>query len=584
MKKRIITYWLLLTVPTVIIAAVAFRLLQHEQERINQQALISARKSVQVIGDTLQGTVQAVEDELTAALIALDQQDIGNTLSLWELTNPLIRNTFILDPARGLLKPRPDDTVTGEEAQFINRYKALFSGRVPWQASALDRSNQNPKDESVSTIDSIASEPDNRSAQIPSKKVSPRQPSARRALLDLAKGVPEQSESASEELEVTQPVTSGWISWFADNNLFLLGWVKRQPDGYYYGVELEIMTLLSRLILDFPEPESLPEGIVYGLIDGAGNMLHQVGDAAVSRMRPDIEISLSPQLPHWQIVVFSTEEDAGGLSGSGFFMLSVLVLAIFITAIVVGGLLLTRQSLQNFRDARQKTNFVSNVSHELKTPLTSIRMYAELLSENRIKSDLKKKQYLQVITDESQRLTRLVNNVLDFSRLEQKRKQYRYENLDMRRFLIELLDAQKLRIDKSGMILDNQIPKTAVMVNTDRDAAEQVLLNLIDNAVKYAADGAILSVSLEEYDGFCRIKVKDRGPGVPESHQSRIFDKFHRVDDSLTARQPGSGLGLSISRHLLRDLNGDLYYESRVNGGSSFVVLIPLSRTNPDNA
>jgi signal transduction histidine kinase len=582
LKKRIITYWLLLIVPTVIIAAVAFRLLQHEQERINQQALVSTRKSVQVIGDTLQGTVQAVEDELTAALIALDQQDIGNTLSRWEVTNPLIRNTFILDPARGLLKPRPDDTVTGEEAQFINRYNALFTGRVPWQTSALDSANQNRKKETVSFPGSIASESDNRSSRVPSDKVASRQQSARRALLDLAKAVSEQSQSAPAELEAAQPGTSGWISWFADNNLFLLGWVKRQPHGYYYGVELEIMTLLSRLILDFPQPESLPEGIVYGLTDGAGNMLHQVGDAMVSGLRPDIEISLSPQLPHWQIVVFLTEISGGGQPSNGFFILSVLVLAIFVIAIFVGGLLFTRQSLQNFKDARQKTNFVSNVSHELKTPLTSIRMYAELLSANRIKSDLKKKQYLQVITDESQRLTRLVNNILDFSRLEQKRKQYRFENLDMRRILTEILGVQKLRLHQSGMTLEKQIPASPVMANTDRDAVEQVLLNLIDNAVKYASEGAIMAVSLEEHDGYCRIKIKDRGPGVSKSHQNKIFDKFYRVDDSLTAKQPGSGLGLSISRRLLRDLNGDLYYESRANGGSRFVVLIPLAQTDPN--
>jgi signal transduction histidine kinase len=204
-------------------------------------------------------------------------------------------------------------------------------------------------------------------------------------------------------------------------------------------------------------------------------------------------------------------------------------------------------------------------------------MYAELLAEGRIKNPEKKMHYLKVIVAESQRLTRLVNNVLHFSRLEQGRKKYHIEDLDVVKLLLEILEAHKLRFGEAGLELKRDIPQSAIIVRTDRDALEQVLLNLMDNALKYAADGKDLVVRLESGGDFCELQLLDRGPGVPPSHRAKIFEKFQRMDDSLTTRKPGSGLGLSIARRLMQDLGGDLIYRSRKVGGSCFVVLLPYS-------
>lgn len=577
MKKRIITYWLLLLIPTAVIAAAAFQLLHHEQERINQQARLSARDRAQTIGDTLMITVGAVEDELTQALKAIPAESIAETLSRWEVQNPLIRNGFIWDPVDGLVKPLPDDTATAEEVQFINRYHALITGRIPWQ-SAVAEGPGSQRAGAMESPDRYRSEgASTRDENSSLGKLYPKNPPARRKLMELARG---NVAEPSAKMMVSDAVDSGaygWIPWFTDNSLYLLGWVQRLPNSLVYGVELEVMTLLSRLILDFPRQEALPAGMVFGLIDGSGKILHQAGSAPIHNSdRPEITVPLSPHLPHWQVAVYFAEEGTAIKPGRGFFLLSLLLLAVFITAILLGAALLTWQALRNLKDARRKTSFVSNVSHELKTPLTSIRMYAELLKEDRIQSPAKKKEYLNVIVDESQRLTRLVNNVLDFSRLEQGRKQYRIKELDMPLFLHEIIDAHLMRLEQAGLVLIKQIPDSTNKVQTDRDTLEQVLLNLIDNAIKYAAEGKELKVSLESTAEACRIKVQDRGPGVPTPHRSKIFDKFHRVDDSLTARQPGSGLGLSIARRLLRDIGGDLQFEPRPDGGSSFIVIIPL--------
>jgi signal transduction histidine kinase len=167
-----------------------------------------------------------------------------------------------------------------------------------------------------------------------------------------------------------------------------------------------------------------------------------------------------------------------------------------------------------------------------------------------------------------------VNNVLDFSRLEQGRKTYHVEALELTGYVRDLVEFHRLRIQEAGLALEMQLPGQDLMIRTDRDALEQVMLNLLDNTIKYAVEGGELTIAVQQREGHCEIRVMDRGSGVPPEHRARIFEKFHRVDDSLTSPQPGSGLGLSIAQGLLQGLDGDLLYEPREGGGSCFVVIL----------
>ena len=337
-----------------------------------------------------------------------------------------------------------------------------------------------------------------------------------------------------------------------------------------YGLELELMTLLSRLVVDFPVLENEKDALV--LMDGNNNHIHQSGRLTLDlKMKPVSRVPVSYLLPHWQIGIFMDETSG---TGNGFLVLSLILLGIFIAAIVSGGVLLTRISLQNLKNARQKTSFVSSVSHELKTPLTSIRMYAELLQSGRITDETKKANYLSVIVSESQRLTRLINNVLDFGRLEQGKKNYHFTTFDMETFLYQTIEAHKIRIKKQGLEIITQVKKGDFQINTDRDAVEQVVLNLLDNVLKYAGDGSFIKFILErETRDTVLMKICDNGPGIPKDQCKRVFEKFHRIDNSLTAAQPGSGLGLSISRNIQKDLGGDLYLEP-VKEGCCFTARI----------
>lgn len=559
--RKIIYYWLVLLIPTLVISIAAFRLLKHEQERIIRQASVSAEEHARLLADNIRETVSSVENNLNAAMRTMPQKDIVRSLLGWQMKNPFVRNVFSWTPGQGLQYPHSDSSATAEESDFISRYNDFFSEKVSWNTAEPERTAD------VYSKNAPAQQ-QQRSQSSVYETVSKSRMSKRQQIMEIA--------NVSPAAEI---VPSGWIPWFSGNQLSILGWVQPHNNGPVYGMEIEFVILLSQLITLFPENESPGHG--YALIDGSGNIVHQVGgEFSETKIVPSAVISLAPELPHWQLGVYTSPQLSATQTGGSFILLSSVLLVIFISAIIFGGSMLLWQAHSNLRDAQQKTSFVSNVSHELKTPLTSIRMYAELLHEGRVTDNEKRKHYLEVIASESQRLTRLVNNVLDFSRLEQGRKKYQMEEIIVSDLLYSFIKTNQLRINNSGMKLNLHISSSEVIVKADRDAIEQALLNLVDNAVKYAHSGETIDISLETRDGLCLINIMDRGRGIPQSHATRIFDKFHRVDDSLTAEQSGSGLGLSIARNLLRGMGGDLVFFPRDGGGSSFSITLPFWNNN----
>jgi len=578
-KRAIIFFWLLLLVPTLLIAAGAIRLMRHEQARIDAMRVTVAREMGGTLADSLQITIAEIKQELLTSLRAVAPGQLARTLRTWEMENYLVRNVFVWDPTRGLQLPNPRAGTTNEEKRFINRYEALFSGRHGWRTVAEGDTAPAP---AVSAATSPESDPALQSEQKQStlvKSIAEMQASRRR-MVQAAKSAPPAAAVAPSNRSV-RPAEGGWIPWFEENRLHILGWVRPSSGGAVYGLELELMALLSRLV---PEFAALSQtGTVYALIDGSGRILSQSGGAPLKPGdKPEVSLPLAPQLPHWQVAVFFTGPGADASSGS-LVLLSSLLLGIFIVAILSGGGLLTWQALRNLKDARQKTSFVSNVSHELKTPLTSIMMYAELLMEGRVADAAKRERYLQVIVDESHRLTRLVNNVLDFSRLEQGRKTYNRRRLDIGRYLAETIDLHRVRLRAAAMEIDLQAPIGHHFADIDRDALDQVMLNLIDNAIKYAGEGHYLGIGLSSEKGQHTIRVTDHGPGVPAGFESHLFEKFQRADDSLTTSKPGSGLGLSIARQLIRDQGGDIRCESVPGKSSCFAITLPAKETTDDN-
>jgi signal transduction histidine kinase len=226
--------------------------------------------------------------------------------------------------------------------------------------------------------------------------------------------------------------------------------------------------------------------------------------------------------------------------------------------------------------AKLKSDFVSNVSHELRTPLSLIRLYAETLELGRIKGQAKVEEYYRIIRKESERLTALINNILDFSRIEAGRKEYEFRQTDIGELVSNTLDSYRDQIDEHGFTFEQRIDSDIPPVSVDREAIARSLVNLVNNALKYSDREKFLGVKLYRADRVLKLEVADRGIGIPRTEQSKIFEKFYRAGDPLVHNTKGSGLGLSLVRHIAHAHGGEVAVESTPGKGSTFTLTLPL--------
>jgi signal transduction histidine kinase len=261
-----------------------------------------------------------------------------------------------------------------------------------------------------------------------------------------------------------------------------------------------------------------------------------------------------------------------------FLRTSFLVLAA-ISVLLLGGILsMYRNVSREMELAKLKADFVSNVSHELRTPLSLIRLYAETLELGRLPNVDKQRGYHRIIREESERLTALINNVLDFSRIEAGRKEYDFQATDLRELVRETLESYRYQIEQQGFTFEEKIAEDLPKVRVDRESIARSLLNLVNNSIKYSSDEKYLRVNLYGDNGLVRLEVIDRGIGIPHAEQHRIFEKFYRVGDPLVHNTKGSGLGLSLVRTIVHAHGGDVWVESNQGRGSKFTVVLPVDQ------
>ena len=242
-----------------------------------------------------------------------------------------------------------------------------------------------------------------------------------------------------------------------------------------------------------------------------------------------------------------------------------------------GGVLLAyRNVARELGLAKLKSDFVSNVSHELRTPLALIRLYAETLELGRISNPGKRQEYYEIIRKESERLTSLINNILDFSRIESGKKEYNFRETDVADLVRGTLESYRFEIEQNGFHFEQKIDNDLPQVRVDREAIARSLLNLVNNAVKYSATEKYLGVNLYRHNGGVNLEVVDHGIGIPAKEQPKIFEKFYRVCDPLVHDTKGSGLGLSLVRHIVQAHGGEIAVESEPGQGSKFIITLPL--------
>jgi signal transduction histidine kinase len=292
---------------------------------------------------------------------------------------------------------------------------------------------------------------------------------------------------------------------------------------------------------------------------------------------PEVERTLEGAFPDLSLAIKLHGTTLAAL-GDHFVHTSFLILGA-LSLLLGGGIFWTYRNVsKEMALARLKSDFVSNVSHELRTPLSLIRLYAETLEMGRVTPE-KHHEYFQIIRKESERLSGLINNILDFSRIEAGRKEYDFRETDMRELVHNTLDSYRYQIEQNGFRFEEKIDPVPPM-RIDREAMARSLLNLVNNALKYSQDRKFIGVNLYRANGSVKLEVVDHGIGIPTAEQQKIFEKFYRVGDPLVHNTKGSGLGLSLVRHIVEAHGGQVLVDSAPGEGSTFTISLPVVAAN----
>lgn len=314
---------------------------------------------------------------------------------------------------------------------------------------------------------------------------------------------------------------------------------------------------------------------VLAVIDRADRLVY--APRPVDRASRILTVSLGEALPAWRVALYEPDGLAPRDAVRRQAMLFMGAFALLLVVIALGLGASYRLVRRESEMARLKSDFVANVSHDLKTPLALIRMFGETLEMNRVRDETSRQEYYRVITRETERLTRLINNVLDFSRIEGGRQRYELRPGPLEPVVLEVLESFRYPLAQQGFKVETAIEPDLPLVRMDAAAIGQALANLVDNAVKYSGERRWLRVGARRSGPDIRLEVADEGMGIPPGETARIFDKFYRVGRSETQGRRGSGLGLTLVKHVAEAHGGRVEVESRVGEGSRFTIVLPAA-------
>jgi signal transduction histidine kinase len=394
---------------------------------------------------------------------------------------------------------------------------------------------------------------------------------------------PDVSKFAAAPVQFNQVVAAGrdgTIARYVDDTLQVLLWCRPAgDDNRVFGARLNLTRAAEsvRSLLGTESRRPGWEDICVAVLNdkGAPVAVSRSGFTANWR-RPFVAAEAGERLPHWEVAAYLVDADAPARAARSLRLTVGLLIATMLAAIGIGGWLIARDLGRELRLARQKTDFVSNVSHELKTPLTSIRMFSELLAEGKSTDETKRSGYARIISSEASRLSRLINNVLDFARLERGERRHHPQTCDLRDLVLEAMATYLPHLEAAGFQMNTRLPEHPLPVQADRDGVSQILVNLVSNAEKYGGDAKHIEVEAAVEGDRVVVRVMDRGLGVPRQSEGRLFEKFFRAHDSLDSGIAGSGLGLTLARGIARQHGGDVTYQRRDGGGSIFTFHLPL--------
>jgi signal transduction histidine kinase len=376
----------------------------------------------------------------------------------------------------------------------------------------------------------------------------------------IVKGIPDNHYTAGNDFKLVNSISG------TNQELFLINTNFENPAGFLIDRKVLFDTILKTdLQSDF--------NLAYKIAFPTVNNSNTTGDNLVYTSQ------LNPYFPEQLLEIRLSDETLINniVKRRGFIygIASVLLLV----AMFLGVVLILRDIRREKHLARLRSDFISNITHELKTPLTSIRMYAESLMMGRVKSDSVQKEYLSVVVTETDRLKRMINNILEFSKMEKGKPEYHFARTNLSSILKESMQEMNYWFEKEHFEVITELDET-IFAEFDPEKMKQAISNLLSNAIKYSADTKKVFIRLfRKSDEVC-IEVEDRGIGIPEDQLSRIFEQFYRIEQKESIS--GTGLGLTVVKEIIEAHKSLVSVTSEIGKGSKFSVILPATDNEKD--
>ena len=606
---------LLILLPMIVLAWMGNELLSNNR-------VVQEHQQQQLVNSQLRAADQKILSYFTELESALLEQPAFNPndtdlIRTYIQESPYIENVFVLSAQGRLLFPN-QQLASNKELEFIEKTAELWSSMqafkpdIPTDIGSIEQKRKRTEldnDSSFSVSGALGKLRTRRSKaesasleELTDTEISSPAPASIASKAAGSDNVADFAVAPVRETELSKQATAaqakvtlntghGWTVWRTGTKSQIFFWFwneKNQLTGLKLIPSFWLSELISRLPGDNSATEIIGNARIQ-LLNEAQDVQHQWGSfehSQIENIQPLGQRILSHPLDGWRLAYFSPQKTTSNLQW--LFYLGILL---FFGLLIFGlGLYIWREYRRDMRIAEQRVTFVNQVSHELKTPLTNICLYAELLeSENEdLDANVKISKYTQVLTTESQRLGRLINNVLSFSRseqTEQNKQRIEKKNGNINDVIANTIEifkpafsAKNIQID-----IDLQANKQALF---DANAVEQILNNLLGNIEKYAAKGQYALIRSRSDKDMTEIHVLDHGPGISKSASKKIFEPFFRGSEKLTEGVSGTGIGLSIARDLCRKHGGDLLLQSNKPehaNGAHFVATLNVTTENQVN-
>jgi signal transduction histidine kinase len=403
-----------------------------------------------------------------------------------------------------------------------------------------------------------------------------------RLLLFQEKAVPDIQAKISPNIDDSSNPAKRCIVEIGDNvylvSLFYPDQVQEDDNQGRWGLLLNASYLKDPLLLDSLQNQVLSEKSSWIVKGMEGQTI--LASENVPPGSPIIRTNFAGNFPDWILEFYHQEPRLLATfltSRRGIYFYMFLLIA----GILVFGLILTVRTVSHELElARMKSDFVSTISHEFKSPLTSIRQLAEMLHSGRVPSEERRQKYYDVLLEQSERLSLLTENVLNFAKMEEGRKEFFFEKTDVKSLLEDLVSSVQERVQHAGFDIRLGMENSLPQIMADNDSLVQALHNMIDNAIKYSGKAKKVDVRAFKEDQTLVIAVQDFGIGISKEEKDKIFDRFYRGGDELTRTVKGSGLGLTLVKQIVEAHKGSIQVESEPGQGSTFSIKLPLGERN----